>query len=207
MTLTLLQLADSAFPTGGFAHSGGIEALMQAGHLRDEAQLRARLVELVHSVAGSMLPFLDAAHAGLAEEADRGCDAFLTNHVAHRASRAQGAAFLLAAGATFGARLTLEHAHLPVAMGAVLAREGIALDDARRLLLFGALRSALSAAVRLGCVGPLRAQALLHSLHGELEAALEETRGLAMADARSTAPVLDLCQARHDAAYSRLFQS
>ncbi|MDB5296990.1 MAG: putative urease accessory protein UreF, partial [Phycisphaerales bacterium] len=31
----LWQLVDSAFPTGGFAHSGGVEAAWQHGRLRD----------------------------------------------------------------------------------------------------------------------------------------------------------------------------
>jgi urease accessory protein len=34
----LWQLADSAFPTGGFAHSGGLEAAWQHGEIRNSAE-------------------------------------------------------------------------------------------------------------------------------------------------------------------------
>ena len=35
----VLQLADATFPSGGFAHSGGLEATMQAGGLAAPAAL------------------------------------------------------------------------------------------------------------------------------------------------------------------------
>ena len=35
----LWQLADSAFPTGGFAHSGGLEAAWQHGEVRNRNDL------------------------------------------------------------------------------------------------------------------------------------------------------------------------
>ena len=39
----LLQLADSAFPTGGFAHSGGLEAAYQLGEIDGPEGLAKRL--------------------------------------------------------------------------------------------------------------------------------------------------------------------
>src|SRR4051812_12288390 len=102
MDSRLLQLADSAFPSGTFAHSLGLEALRQLGLLTGEEALTVRLRELAWHTALGALPFLNDAYGADPIVADRACDVFLSNHVANRASRAQGRAFLLAADATFG---------------------------------------------------------------------------------------------------------
>ncbi|MBS1149304.1 MAG: ureF [Myxococcaceae bacterium] len=208
MDSRLLQLADSAFPAGAFAHSFGFEALRQLGLLSGEEALTVRLRELVWHTALGALPFLHDAHGGDPAAADRACDVFLSNHVANRASRAQGRAFLLAAEATFGvAAPPLPFAHVAVASGAALAIAAIGLEDARQLFLFGAVRSALSASVRLGVLGPLAAQRLLYALHPLLDEALAATGGLTAADACVPAPLLDTAQTTQDRLYSRLFQS
>ena len=94
----LWQLADSAFPTGGFAHSSGLEAAWQQGEVRHRDDLTAFLEASLHQLGHSALPFVIAAHTapGQLAEFDRLCDAFTTNHVANRASRVQGRAFLFA---------------------------------------------------------------------------------------------------------------
>ena len=226
MDWRLLQLADSAFPAGSFAHSGGLEALHQAGLVSGDTLL-PRLRELTFNAARSMLPFLEDAALGpltpaqcarpervppkadLVEgsptgererviDADRRCDAFLFNHVANRASRAQGGAFAIAAHAALGVeRPELPFGHLAVVMGVMVG------PAARELYVYGAARSALSAAVRLGIVGPLKAQALFTELHPTLTAAL----AAAPSEPRSISPVLELTQQAHDSLYSRLFQS
>ncbi|MBL9018296.1 MAG: hypothetical protein JNL83_29180 [Myxococcales bacterium] len=202
----ILQLADSAFPSGAFAHSLGLEALRAIGYLRGEAALVLRLEELAWQTAYGVLPFLGDAR-GDAAASDRACDRFLSSTVANRASRAQGQAFQLAAQAMLDVRVALPFGHLPVALGAVLATTDVTRDEARRLAMFGALRSATSAAVRLSVIGPLRAQRVLHQLGEVAERALAETAELRAADARSVAPLVDLAQAAHDRLYTRLFQS
>jgi len=211
----LWQLADSGFPSGGFAHSGGLEALWHLGLVRDEASLTLRLGELGWHLASSAGPFAAAAHAPGADLAalDDAQDVVLSNHVANRASRAQGRALLMAVEAmaalpaVTAARAALPHGHLSVATGACLQALGASREEARRFLLFSAVRGALSAAVRLGVLGPLRAQAVLRELLPGLAAALEATAGLAPADAAGAAPLLEVAQAAHDSLYSRLFQS
>lgn len=213
MDSRLLQLSDSAFPSGAFAHSFGFEALRQLGHLRGEESLKARLSELIWHTARGALPFLNDAHAADAAAVDKLAHAFLANHVANRASRAQGQSFLLAAEATFESKAVmllreqLPYAHVAVAMGAALKAAALPLSDARQLFLFGAVRGALSATVRLGVVGGLRAQKLLFNLHHTMTRALAETASMCADEATGCAPLLEVSQGAQDRLYSRLFQS
>src|SRR5213596_428349 len=87
------QLADSAFPTGGFAHSFGLEAAWQQGEVT-AASLPSFVRDVILQAGRSALPFVVAAYDEPADlpEIDGRCDAFLRNPVANRASRVQGRA-------------------------------------------------------------------------------------------------------------------
>jgi urease accessory protein len=212
----VLQLADSAFPIGGFAHSGGLEALMQA---RELVALEPFCRELIDQVAHGALPLTAAAWDAPARlaELDARSRAILWSHVAARASRAQGRALLDVAARAFGGEaLTAARercvrgeldGHLAPAFGFTCRALGVARDDTLAGLLHVALRGALSAAVRLGVVGPTEAQALHLRLHPALAAALDRGAALGVDDIAQTAPLLELFQATHDQLYSRLFQS
>lgn len=215
----VLQIADSGFPTGGFAHSGGLEAAFSGGLVRGAADLDRFLEAHVWNVGHASLPFVAAAHAAPRRvwELDTLADAQLTSHVANRASRTQGRAFLATSATVFGADVIgglAEQArsrgacvHLAPVFGAVLAALGVAHRDALALHLLLALRGAASAAVRLGIVGPHEAQRL-QSRHGAtLEAVLAGCGDLPPEAAATTSPLFDLLGATHDRLYARLFQS
>jgi len=213
------QLVDSAFPTGGFAHSGGLEAAFQHGAVLGGAELaeylRAALTQLV---CGS-LPFVHAAFA--AERAfgdvERMCDAFLSNHVANRASRLQGQALLSTAVRTFSSpalrqfRAEVLETELPSHAAPVFGRVARLLEidacSASRLFVFTQLRGWISAAVRLNIVGPLEGQKLQCGLAEDAERAATQFGEFALEDAAQTAPLLDLWQGTQDRLYSRLFQT
>jgi urease accessory protein len=214
----LLQLADSAFPTGGFSHSGGLEAAHHLGELKPEALPRA-LGQSLDQAGHAALPLVSAAHAAPSRLADldRLCDAFTTNHVANRASRAQGQAWLATAAAAFEhpelgdlrARCRAEGlgGHLPPVFGAIGRILGIDLDDVQRLFLFLHLRGLVGSAVRLNIIGPLGAQALQRRLGERALVVWERCRALGPEDLTQTAPLLDLFQGHQDRLYSRLFSS
>lgn len=219
--LLLWQLVDSAFPTGGFAHSGGLEAAVQLGEVSGPAELARFAAETVRNAAAFALPYLSAAHAAPEELAalDHRLDAYTPSHVARRASRAQGEAFLRAAAAAFGgdvaavadlgrlARREKLPCHLAPVEGAVLSLLGVSLAEARRVFLFVQLRGIMSAAVRLGLLGPLEAQAIQAGIAPAVEAAADASAGAALEDAAQTTPLLDLFQGHQDRLYSRLFRS
>lgn len=208
----VLQLADSAFPTGGFAHSAGLEALRAAGELGGVEPFCA---ELIDQVGHGALPLVAAAHdePGRLAELDALARATLWSHVAARASRAQGRALLDVAARSFGdpvlagARAAPLDGHLAPIFGFVTRTLGVGRDDALAMFLHLALRGALSAAVRLGLCGPAEAQAIHRRLHGALEAALEGARMRTLDDLAQTAPLIELVQTTQDRLYSRLFQS
>lgn len=206
----LLQLADSAFPTGGFAHSAGLEAAAQAGLVPD---VRAFAREAIWQAGLGALPLIRAAHCSPPElpALDARAEAFLVNHVANRASRTQGRAFSSTCARIFPERFQRPPPglclHLAPLWGAVFAALGVPLLDAQRLHLWTCARGALSAAVRLGLVGTLESQSLLASLDPVLDEALQQCGPLALDALSQPAPLLDLLQGTHDRLYSRLFQS
>ncbi|HUS29846.1 MAG TPA: urease accessory UreF family protein [Kofleriaceae bacterium] len=203
----VLQLADSAFPTGGFAHSAGLEAHVQAGEL---ASVEVYAREYLDQLALGSLPLVAAVHDDRARiaEVDALARATLWNHVAARASRMQGRALLDVAARSFGvAKPTGIEAHLAPAFGYVTRSLGVDRDEALATFLHLALRGLLSAAVRLGCAGPNEAQQLHHALHSALDAALARGRALTLADVGQPSPLAELIAGTHDRLYSRLFQS
>jgi urease accessory protein len=214
----LYQLADSAFPAGGFAHSAGLEAAAQLGEITP-ASLRAFCEQALWQAGLASLPFVRAAHVSPAEVAslDARCHAFLVSHVARRASVTQGRAFVATAARVFPrpavalldeavrARRVRGH-HAPL-YGAALAALDVGVDDALRLYLHQGLRGVTSAAVRLGLAGPHEAQRLQHDLAPLAGEVLARCAHLDVDEAAQPAPLLDLFGALHDRLYARLFLS
>jgi urease accessory protein len=213
----LWQLADSAFPTGGFVHSGGLEAAWQQGEVRNREELREFLEASLDQLGHATVPIVVAAHSGPGrlEEIDRLCDAFTSNHVANRASRLQGHALRLVVTRILGTGdehrfqeiEALSMGHLAPIFGGLFGALGITRDTTIRLFVFSQIRSTLGAAVRLNIVGPMESQRLLHELGPRAHGLSTTCAGLSLDDLAQTAPLLDLWQGAQDRLYSRLFQS
>lgn len=215
----VLQLADSAFPTGGFAHSSGLEAMVQAGEIKSAAELEAFVVDTIWQTARGALPLVGATHddPDRLAEVDRYAGVITWSHVAARASRNQGRALLDTAARAFRHAVLVEArdrvmrgdllGHLAPAFGFVTRALGVSRDDALATYLHLATRSVLSSAVRLGVLGPTEAQAVHLRLHPTLEAACVRARAYSLDDVAQSAPIVELFQATQDRLYSRLFQS
>jgi urease accessory protein len=210
----LLQLVDGAFPSGGFAHSAGLEAAL---HLRGVGDLEPFVDEVLWQTARGALPFVRRASSVPADLADLDAlfDATSTSHVANRASRAQGRAFAGAASRVFeredvlhiGAYARSGPSHHAPIFGAVFGTLGVSPLQAQAAWLHGVLRGVLSAAVRLGIVGPLEAQQIQASRAAVLDRILDRCAELAPEDATQTSPLVELYGTLHDGLDGRLFQS
>ncbi|MGG7382744.1 hypothetical protein ACQ7B2_29710, partial [Escherichia coli] len=56
------QIVDSAFPTGGFAHSGGLEAAWQQGWVRSPEELGEFVRASVRGAVAGGVPFVAGAY-------------------------------------------------------------------------------------------------------------------------------------------------
>jgi urease accessory protein len=208
------QLIDSAFPTGGFAHSSGLEAAWQQGEVSRREDLIQFLVASLQQCGHAALPLAGAAFDSFEDlpHIDSLCDVFMTNHIANQASRAQGRALLSVADRLFPSEIgklksSLAFGHYAPAWGACLRAAGVKRETAMRMFLFNHLRGILAAAVRLNIVGPMEAQAMQRGISAKAEEILKTCEALSLDEIAQTAPLLELWQGAQNRLYSRLFQS
>lgn len=224
---TLLVLADGRLPAGGHAHSGGLEAAVDAGRVRGvddlDGFLRGRL-----ATSGLVAAAFAAAACALPArwpELDAGVDARTPSPALRRASRAQGRALLRAARAMwtvpsvgreqlrFAPRLRGDPAdpHHPVALGAAANAAGLGAEEAAVAAAYGTVTGPATAAVRLLGLDPYAVHVLLAALAPECDriAADAASRAGDPVDAlpAAAAPLLDIGAEVHATWEVRLFAS
>ncbi|WP_119070988.1 urease accessory protein UreF [Rubrobacter indicoceani] len=220
--LAALQLSDTAFPTGVFAHSFGLEACREAGELRDEADLR-RLVGLyLASLATSDCVALRVAYGADALEqtvqADRLLAATKATRELREANARTGRQFLrsfAALGAENalleGFRLAAKRGETPgsYAVGYALAARSVRVPEegAVAAYLFSSAASLVAAGQKLIPLGGSAAQRVLFGLRGGIETAAESSRAVGADGMYSFAPTLDVRSAQHERQQTRLYIS
>lgn len=223
--LTLLQLTDSAFPTGGYAFSHGLEGLFGLGLAWDaEAVVAFARTHVEETLAGIELPVVwHAWHAASAGDLtrlvalDALLDALKPVPVHRVASTRVGLRFLESAAPLVAAEIVASYRDLvadgtasgqhAVAFGIVSAGAGIPAPEAT--VAFGAtsLRGYVAAAVRLGAIGQTAAQAIIRDLHPALIDAIDGASRIELNELGGYSPLIDLAGLRHAAIANRLFTS
>lgn len=222
--VALLHLGDSSLPTGGFAFSGGLESSAKLGLLGRYEDLESYFRAVIEQAGEGELPYLQAAWelaapppgADLAEVAAY-YDAFLAVPTLHHASVVQGRTCLRLFGALhpdvpcedlrawFAAHELPPH--LVLVLGLTLGRAHYSLPAAATLFLYTTVRDQLSAAIRLGLLGPTDAHTLLASLYPAMATARAAAAARPWRAATRRYPLLELAQASHPYVYAKLFQS
>jgi urease accessory protein len=220
--LPLLQLSDSALPTGAFSHSFGLETFLDRGLVHDEDTFGAWLAQFVHT----QLTYGDGLAIRLAMEACstaelREVDALLTAQALPRQVReagvTMGARMLHIASALLGGA-ELEQYRDDVACGECAGHPALAFALAGRSLqvpvpelvatyLFSTATSLTQNAIRGIPIGQDAGQRVLRRIHPEVAAATARIAVLERRDLGATAPGLEIAQMRHERQRARMFMS
>ncbi|WP_035565663.1 urease accessory protein UreF [Hymenobacter sp. IS2118] len=215
----LLHLVDSAIPTGSFAYSYGLESSISLGLIRDDAGLRNYLYAYLQQAASLEIPFLNSCFHPNTNRAEMAAeyDAQLLVPALHRASAVQGRTWLKLL-ADFYPEASTEQVgnwfedqqlppHFTLVFAMALQRAGYPLADVQTMYLHMLLRDQLSAAIRLGFLGPLAGHRLQHDFYAVFEHLLAGQEGRGFGEAHRSAFMLDVAQVLHEDMYSRLFQN
>ncbi|MEV6633450.1 urease accessory UreF family protein [Actinoplanes sp. NPDC051470] len=210
---TLLVLADGRLPAGGHAHSGGFEAAVSAGRVRDLAGLDGFLRGRLHTSGLVAAAFAAAACFSSARlgSLDEGLDARTPSPALRKASRAQGRALLRAGRAMWPVSRDLREPHHPIALGVVAAAAGLGPLEAATAAAHGTVTGPAGAAVRLLGFDPYAAHALIAALAPDCDRIAAEA--VAFADSpvddlpADGAPLLDIGAEHHASWEVRLFAS
>ena len=210
---TLLLLADGRLPAGGHAHSGGLEAAVASGRVRDVEGLggflRGRLA--TSGLVSAVFAAVACGRTGDWLVLDDGLDARTPSPALRRASRSQGRALLRAGRAMWPVPPVGREPHHPVALGAVAAAAGLTPAEVAVAAAHATVTGPASAAVRLLGLDP-------YAVHGLLAALAPECDRIA-ADAAARigdpvddlpaagAPLLDIGAEHHATWEVRLFAS
>jgi len=228
--LSVLQLSDSAFPSGRYTLSHGLEAFAQDGLLDvpcPAATLEVLLADCVRfGIAPSDGVALACAHRAvdpdgavdqeLLAQADVRLSAVKLAREAREASTRTGRALLVTATVIAGGGLTayarlVDAGHAPGNHAIVLGQLDALLGVSRREAVAGELYAFsagwVAAAVRLGLTDHRTAQSLLHRVSPVLAEAAERAADGEVADISSCSPLPDVMSMRHEHAELRLFAS
>jgi urease accessory protein len=203
----LLQLASPALPVGAYSYSGGLEAAVEAGVVKDAKSAEAWI--------GGVLEFSIARmDAPLLLKMMRDLEPWNEQFLASRES-----AELRAETVQMGYSLTrlikdLEHLEVPLkepsfpaAYAFVAAHWKIEPQAALQAYLWSWLENQVMAAVKCVPLGQTDGQRILLSLGGRIESVSTKAMQMKDDDLGNFAPGLAMLSAKHETQYSRLFRS
>jgi len=220
--LELMQLASPALPVGGFSYSEVLEAAVEAGRVRDEAQAGDWLVDQLHlSLERADLPVLAQALPAW-KCADLTRIRELNDWVQHTRESAElrqqtqqmgrSLAEWLKNRATPDERVAQLAAlrpapTWPVAFALAAAQSGAPTRDVLLAFGFGWAENMVQAAMRSVPLGQSAAQRMLARLIDALPAAVQRAAALGDDQRQAFTPMLAILSAQHETQYSRLFRS
>ena len=223
--LHLLQTSDALYPTGAYAHSHGLEGLVELGLVTDTRSLEVYLTDaFLPQLVQAELPWVFFAHTASCppdpvalRELDQACRAQRATRELREASTRIGGQRLRLAAAAASPSLLLAlvrdldagifSAQSPIVAGIVAACTGVEAHAAATAHAYQAVSGQLGAAMKLIRLGQQGAQHMLNRLLPCLGTAATQAAAINLEQTGWFAPALDIASARHETAYTRLFIS
>ena len=220
--LQLMWLASPALPVGGFSYSEGLEAAVESGHVQDEAQAAAWLLDQLHlALARSDIAVVSKAFKAW-QRGDVAAIAALNEWVTTTRETAElsqqtaqmGRSMLEwlknrgEADARVAQASALKPAPTwPVAFALAAAQTGAPLREALLSFTFGWAENMVQAALKAVPLGQSAGQRILAALVREIPAAVDRASALMDSERQAFTPMLAILSAQHESQYSRLFRS
>jgi urease accessory protein len=221
--LALMQLSDSAFPSGSFTHSYGVETLINEKLITGTTGLESFVTSYVTNIVAT-------ADARSAYAAAAATDLETVLDLARTLYRTKAASELRNACLQTGRRLTEEasihiespllHAYAqalhadatlgchPVAFGVVSGALGVEPTDVAAALMLTSANTMLQAAMRLGRISHRDTQATLHRLRPMIDDLTRQVESTGpAAPLLAFQPLQEIASMKHERAEARLFAS
>jgi len=223
--LSLLHWSDSAFPTGGYAHSYGLESYCQAGLITDADGVERLLAGQLEGAAGpcdatcavAARRAVRAEGLGACHAIDETLEAMKPVRELRQASRQMGRQTLrVSAALTRDARLSAYLAevdggrapgHHALALGMVAGVHDWNEEETATAFLYSTTAVLVGAALRLLPLGQTAGQRVLFRLHPLIARLAREAARRDVADVSSFVPGLDVHGMLHERLDARLFRS
>jgi urease accessory protein len=218
-----MWLASPALPVGGFSYSEALEAAVESGRVRDEAQAAAWLLaQLQLSLARSDLAVVAKAfkawgRGDLAAIIELNAWVTTTRETAELRQQTEQMGrsmveWLKNRGGAVDARVAQLKALAPaptwpVAFALAAAQTGAALREALLSFAFGWAENMVQAALKAVPLGQSAGQRILAALTAAIPDAVDHAAALMDSERQAFAPMLAILSAQHEVQYSRLFRS
>lgn len=206
----LLQLSDSALPTGGFSHSFGFEQYLARGEITDAATFS----DWLRVYIGNQLTYTDALAMRLLYEG------YAEGELAERVLAGTMPAQLRAADIAMAKRVRtigsdalgvpaheVEYAHPALEFARITRHFGVPCGDAILGHLSGTAGTLIQNAVRGIPIGQSDGQRVVTASHAWIDRALDTVWTLEESDLGAVAPGLEIAQMQHEKLRARMFMS
>jgi urease accessory protein len=219
--LRLLQISDTAFPTGSFSHSMGLESFAEAGELESAEDLKSLVKLYLRSLTTSDCVALRASCGAEFEKLlriDRLLSATKPTRELRTASSSTGKRFLVSVSAlgvedavlgefTAAVKVGTSPGNLAVGYGVAAPALRLYLEDVLPAYLYASAASLVAAGQKLIPLGGSAAQRVLFDLWEEIAQAAEKSREVAPEEMYAFSPTIDLHSMLHERQRVRLYMS